>query len=198
MAPNPEISGAVEGTVDDAVLRRLITEAGFVPATIYNTGGKANMRQRIRGFNSAARFSTWVVVADLDSDYPCPGRMVHDWLPKRSKNMYLRIAVHQVEAWLMGDRERFSRFLRIPVSRVPVNPDLIIDAKRLVVDLARQSRDSSIRGGIVPRAKSGRKVGPEYTALMVEFSQRWNLVTASETSPSLGRALKRLKSPGPR
>jgi hypothetical protein len=48
------IHAAVEGIVDEAVVQKLIIEAGGCPGTVYGKSGKAFLRQKIQGFNNAA------------------------------------------------------------------------------------------------------------------------------------------------
>jgi len=62
------ISAAVEGIVDETVVRRIIVEAGGLPGTIYGKNGKPLLRRQIQGYNNAARFSPWMVLVDLDRD----------------------------------------------------------------------------------------------------------------------------------
>lgn len=49
------ISGAVEGLVDEVVLRRLVERAGGVLSPVYGKSGKSRLRQGIAGYNQAAR-----------------------------------------------------------------------------------------------------------------------------------------------
>lgn len=49
------ISAAVEGIVDEAVVRKLITYVGVTPGPIYGKEGKALLKKRIDGYNNAAR-----------------------------------------------------------------------------------------------------------------------------------------------
>ncbi|HEY7320113.1 MAG TPA: hypothetical protein VIE89_21300, partial [Candidatus Binatia bacterium] len=58
------------------------------------------------------------------------------WVPERAQNMCFRVAVREVEAWLLADRERISRFLSVPLSRIPTNPEGERDAKEVMVSLA--------------------------------------------------------------
>ena len=60
------ISGAVEGVVDEAVLRRLVELAGARLGPVYGKKGKMHLQQKINGYNHAARISQWVVLVDLD------------------------------------------------------------------------------------------------------------------------------------
>ena len=64
----PVFSAAVEGVVDEAVVPRLISHAGGETGTVYGRRGKPCLRQRIAGFNQAARHAPWVVLVDLDND----------------------------------------------------------------------------------------------------------------------------------
>ena len=44
------ISGAVEGDVDEAVLRRLVQQVGASPGTVYGKRGTPHLLQRISGY----------------------------------------------------------------------------------------------------------------------------------------------------
>jgi hypothetical protein len=135
-----------------------------------------------------------MVLVDLDREYECAPAMVGDWLPAPSALMTFRIAVRSLEAWLLADRERVARFLRIPVSRVPLDPEAAANPKRLLVDLARGSTNRAIVRDIVPNIGSGRAVGPGYTGAVVEFASRWQPDVAAERAPALARALARLRA----
>jgi len=192
------IYGAAEGPTDEAVLKRLLAEAGAVPGAVYGQNGKQSLKRDIRGYNNAALYSSWFVLIDLDHDAPCPSALREEWLPEPAPKMCFRVAVREVEAWLLGDRERISAFLGIGTVKVPRDPESLDDPKRTMVDLARQSRRRDIREDMVPRPGSGRSVGPAYTSRMIEFtsdSGRWRPEVAAENSRSLLRcrnALNRL------
>jgi len=66
------ISAAVEGIVDEAVAQKLILEAGGRSGTIFGKNGKAFLRQKIQGFNNAAKGWPWLVLVDRDNDAECP------------------------------------------------------------------------------------------------------------------------------
>jgi len=65
------VSAAVEGIVDEAVVRKLIVQAGGRPGTVYGKSGKPHLRRQIQGYNNAARHSPWIVLVDLDRDAEC-------------------------------------------------------------------------------------------------------------------------------
>src|SRR5882724_2038318 len=156
------ISGAVEGPTDETVVRRLVKEAGGSLDRVYGKSGKSNLRQRLAGYNRAARHAPWVVVVDLDHSADCAPPFCEDWLPQPSNHMRFRVAVRAIEAWLLAGHERLATFLSIPAVRVPADPEALDDPKLTMITLARQSRRRGIREDMVPRPNSGRHVGPAY------------------------------------
>jgi hypothetical protein len=189
----PLISVALEGPTDEAVARRLIEAAGAETGIVYGRNGKANLLQRLNGYNAAARFAPWLVLIDLDEDADCVPPFCATYLPKPAAAMCFRVAVHEVEAWLLADRETIARFLSVPVARLPLHPDEVPDPKQIIVNVARQTRRREIREGIVPRPGSGRSVGPLYTSLMIQYIQtQWRPEIADKQSDSLRRCRVRL------
>ncbi len=192
--PRPVVSGAVEGLVDRAVTGALLRHAGLESGSVHVKGGKPNLLARLHGYNAAARFSPWLVLIDLDRDEDCAPAFVARYLPERATGMHLRVAVRQVESWLMADAERLSAFLSIPQSRFPDDPDACEDAEREMVVLAGRSRRRLVRDEMVPRPRSGRSVGPAYSSRLIEFvNTRWQPDDAATRSESLRRCLERLR-----
>jgi hypothetical protein len=182
------LRGVVEGLTDEAVVRRLIAEAGAEVDTIYVQNGKSNLLRNLPGFNNAARFSPWLVLTDLDNDAPCAPAFVKATLPKPADQMCFRVALRAVEAWFLADRSALAQFLGVRVATIPSQPEEVDDPKRTVVDLANKSRRRQIRDDIVPRPGSGRNVGPGYVARMLEFGTRhWSPERAAGVSDSLDR-----------
>ena len=121
------VSGAVEGLVDRAILLRLMADVGVNPATVYVAGGKHRVRQRIEGYNNAARFAPWMVLVDLNAEAECAPVLCRTWLPQPAPLMRFRVVVRKAEAWLLADRERLSRFLGVSVDLLPRDPEAIAD-----------------------------------------------------------------------
>lgn len=104
--------------------------------------------------------------------------------------MHLRVAVREIEAWLLADGAALAAFLGVPVSRVPQRPESLLDPKRAITDLAAASRRRSIREEIAPRPGSGRQVGPLYTTRISEFTTtHWRPEVAEAQSDSLRRCI---------
>jgi hypothetical protein len=191
--PIKVLSAAVEGDVDEVVVRRLVAEAGMVAGSVYGKMGKQHLRARLHGYDHAARFSPWLVLVDLDREADCAPTLRRSWLPEPVSGMCFRIAVREIEAWLLADREAIAEFLRVPKTSVPLAPEREMDPKAVVVALAARSRNSAIRADMVPRAGSGRQVGPAYTSRMIEFVTRhWHPEVAARAAESLRRCRARI------
>jgi hypothetical protein len=65
------ITAAVEGDVDEAVVRSLIEHIQAKIRAVYGRTGKSHLQRRLSGYNQAARFSPWIVLVDLDHDAEC-------------------------------------------------------------------------------------------------------------------------------
>ncbi len=193
----PIVTIAVEGSTDEAAVKQLAIRAGFSVGPVHIYGGKPRLVHRLPGLNSAARHSMWLVVRDLDRDAACAPELVARLLPDPAALMCFRLAVRAVEAWLLADRQRMAQFLGVPVVRIAENPDILDDPKTCLVNLARHSRLTDVRRDLVPAHGTSARVGPGYTARMIEFAQsRWRPSVAAMASPSLAgclRALGRLR-----
>jgi len=195
--PVEYVTGAVEGLVDEAVLRRLIREAGMQCVAVYGKEGKPYLIEQLPKYNNAARYAPWCILIDLDRDAGCAPEFIDRILPDRAPGMVARVAVREVESWLLADRVNMAKFLGVRQVDIPRDPDALDDPKRQVIDLARRSRYRAIAQDLVPRPGSGRAEGPAYTSRMIEFATRlWQPREAAELSPSLARciaAIERLR-----
>jgi len=191
------ISVAVEGIVDRAVLERLAADLRFSIGSFHGLKGKQYLKQKIPAFNSAARFSPWLVLVDLNS-CRCAPALRAEWLSVSSELMRFRVAVHAVEAWLMADAETLSDFLHVPRALVPSEPDGLSHPKDSLVNLARRSTRAEIRKDMVPRPGSGNNIGPAYSSRLIEYAldrrNGWRLNIAADVSDSLRRCTQSLET----
>jgi hypothetical protein len=157
----------------------------------YPGGGFGWIKARVNGFNNAAKGMPYFVLTDLDTS-ECPPVLVRQWLrTPRHPNLLFRVAVREVEAWLLGCRESFAAFLGVPEDRIPAKVEGIPNPKEFVVNLARRSRKRYIRMDIVPRDGSTAKVGPDYNGRLISYVEsHWDPGLARERSPSLQRAVE--------
>lgn len=187
------VSLAVEGDVDASVAARLVREAGASVHNVYGKNGEHHLRRLLAGYNEAAKFSPWLFLVDLDSDFDCAPLLRGDWLPAPAPRMLFRVAVREIEAWLMADAETIASFLGISRTSVPENVEALVDAKRTLVDLAARSRYKRIREDLVPRLASGRSTGPAYSSRMIQYAETaWRPSVAAANSPSLAKSMARI------
>lgn len=142
----------------------------------------------------------FIILTDLDND-DCPPGLLNRWLPHgRNSNLVLRIAVREVEAWLLADRKRFAEFLGVAVSRLPQRPDECDDPKMFLVNLARGSRLREIRDDLIPTPLGTNKVGKNYVGQLIRFvTTKWCIETeALLHSPGLNSAMIALRKFSPK
>jgi hypothetical protein len=188
------VSAAVDGIVDEAVARKLIVQAGGRPGTVYGKSGKSYLHRQIQGYNNAAKYSPWLVLVDLDRDADCAPPLCEEWIPDPAHHLCFRVAVREIEAWLMADAETLASFLSVARSKVAADPEQLLEPKTEMVNLARHSRRREIREDMVPREGSGRQVGPAYASRLMEYVETgWRPEVAARGTESLRRAIDCLR-----
>lgn len=189
------INIAVEDDLSDVVLRRLLEHSGreYCVGTTYGLTGFGYLKRTISGWNAAARGIPFLLLTDLDR-HLCPLALIADWLKvPMHPNLVLRIAVQEVEAWLLADAQNLGQFLKVSKDKFPLQCEAVPDPKGLLVTLARRSRSREIRDSITPRVGSTAKQGPDYNACLSSFVRTsWNIDSAIVNSPSLRKAVDKL------
>jgi len=189
MAGPIPINLAVEDALSEAIARKILSQSGqlYEVGVCYNRGGAGYLKKMIKPFNHAAKGIPYFVLTDLDQ-VECPPVLIADWLPNpRHHNLLFRVAVREVEAWVLAHRNAIAKFLSIREELIPQNVDEIIDPKQFLVNLARKSRNRNIRESIVPVPKSTAQVGRDYNGQMVYFVEKyWQLLEAKVHSPAYG------------
>ena len=187
-----------EDDLTGVVLRRLlsIVRPDCVIGLCYRTGGKGNIKRKLKGFNNAAKGMPYMVLVDLDDEYECPPMLLEDWFDcEKHPNLHFRIAVREIESWLLASRNSLSRYIGVHQREIPLRSDEILNPKEFLLTLARKSRKRALREDIVPRVNAVAKVGPYYNVRLAEFvNQAWDYREASECSGSLKRMVERLRT----
>ena len=187
-----------EDVLSGAVLEKILdhVEADYVVGLRLSKNGFGYIKKNIRGFNKAAQGSPYLVLTDLDQT-DCPITLIQDWLGGQPKhpNLLFRIAVREVESWLLADSRAFSDFFAVDLAKVPQNPDQVDDPKRDLINLVRTSKQKDLRQAIVPEKGSTAKVGKDYNAPLLKFiSQQWRVREAMNQSKSLQRTVFALEA----
>jgi hypothetical protein len=184
----------VEGRTDEPVVRKLAADAGLEVADVLPMRGKGRLDQRLGDFNTAAVGSPWFVLRDLDHDAACAPTYLEGLQLQVTQWMVFRLAVRELESWLLADRDGIAEYLGVALAKVPERPDELDDPKQTLVNLARTSKKKSVTKAFVPRAGDSTVVGPLYEAEIIEFSSsHWSLQAACRRSPSLRRARRALR-----
>lgn len=191
---------AVEDVLSEAVARKMLasTNRNYKVGCCYMRDGKVYLRKLIAGLNNAAKGIPFLVLTDLDQE-ECAPILVQSWLrsPKHA-NLLFRVAVREVEAWVLADTNAFADFLSISAEAIPADVDSIGDPKQFLIALAARSRRRTIREDIVPRHGSTAKQGPNYNTRLISFIDRfWDPKKAMLKSQSLNGTIVRLSKFSP-
>jgi len=189
------INLVVEDSLSEAVLRKLLEVSGkrFAVGACYGHGGFGYIKSRIMGFNNAAKGTPFLVLTDLDKS-DCPPVLINEWFSgQKNHNLIFRIAVREVESWLLADRNGFAKFIRIRETLIPADVENIGDPKQFLIDLVRKSPKTTLKNDIIPRERSTAKTGPNYNGRLVDFVYHgWNIRTAQRNSHSLDKTVAAL------
>ena len=191
---------AVEDALSNTVSTKILKHFGIeIVHRIPNTyQGNSYLQRRAPELNRSAAGPPYIFIfTDLDSPQNCPPQLIQSWIrAPLNTGFFLRVAVMEVESWIMADRSALAKFLSIPVHRIPSNPDDIPNPKEFLISLARRSNRRRLRDQLVPApGATTAKVGPEYNSRFSEFVQvHWDLERAAAASPSLKRTLDRIRS----
>jgi len=109
--------------------------------------------------------------------------------------MLFRVAVREVEAWLLADRVGIAKYLNLPLAKTPQHPEHEVDPKQSLINLVRKCKKRRLVEELVPATGSSASVGPLYNTRMGDFVRDiWNIQRAVENSDSLSRAVNRISS----
>lgn len=184
----------VEAHNASAGYRRILFREGY-PRVVRGYG---QIKKRAPNLLKMARSEIYtLVLTDLDRE-DCAPTLIRDWfrIPtcqpiKLPCQLSFRVAVREVEAWLMADRDMFARFLQIPVANFPRSPDDLGDPKQELLGIIRRKGHRRWQQDMLPSATA--HVGPRYNERICRYvADKWKPARAASNSPSLRRAIKAL------
>ena len=198
---------AVEDRLSEAVATKILTNLGFEimrkPEKPKSSGLKGNsyLERIAPEFNRSAKGPFYFfMLTDLDSPKICPSELIQSWVKSPlNPRFFLRVAVMEVESWVMADQSAISEFLQIPLHEVPTKTDQILNPKESLLSLAKKSKSAKLRKDLLPKkGNKTSKIGPGYNTRLSEFVRDyWDLNRAASISPSLKRTVDRLQSTKP-
>ena len=165
----------------------------YLVSAAYNKHGFAAIKRDLKGFNQAARFTPFFVLTDLDQN-ECPPSLIREWMTfDRHPHLIFRVAVREVESWVMADRQGFAKFAAVALKRLPDKPDDLSDPKATLFEIIKKSKKRELKDDILPHY-SGDRMGPNYNGCLASFIlQSWDMQNALRYSPSLKRAHNHLQ-----
>ena len=192
------INVVIEDELSLIVLRKILNESqrSYSICNVLGRQGCSYIDKHIHGFNNASKGIPFVIVRDLDY-CECPPYLINTILafPKH-QNLIFRIAVREIEAWLLADKKSFSSYFSINKSLIPHNVEEIDNPKEFIIKLAKKSRKRNIRDDVLPR--KGAKQGPGYNACLGYYViNHWDVYTALHNSDSLHRTFDVLNNFSP-
>lgn len=133
-----------------------------------------------------------LLLTDLDQTR-CPSLLIRRWIGnnRRPDQLVFRVAVREVESWLLADHEGMQKLLG-STRPLPPNPDGVRDPKHCLLKLAREAT-REIREELVAPAGAVATQGLGYNARLTAFVHgHWSPARAAKRSASLARARTRL------
>lgn len=186
------INLVVEDSLSESVCRKILSRSSLAVGLVYGKEGYGYVKTRLRGFNNAAKGVRYLVLADLDQ-FHCAATLWTEWVPgiPRHSNLIFRVAVREVESWLLADIANLSRFFGAKQNKAIPNPDSISDPKSELLKLASRSSQRTMREAVTFRNRHGILVqGPDYNGTLHTFVENaWDLEAATQRSESLRRAV---------
>lgn len=185
------INLVVEDILSEVVLKKIITD-DFIIGPSYGKKGKDYIKNKLSGFNNAAKHSIWLVLVDLDNE-TCPPDLIKQWMSNITKdvNLIFRVAVKEVETWLLADRTNFSKYLGISKDRIRPDVESIQNPKEFIIELAKKSKKRNIKEDIIPDKNTSVKIGKNYNNCLTDFVvNKWDMSEARKISKSLDKTIK--------
>jgi hypothetical protein len=193
---------ATEDALSEAVADRLVAEAnqGLCVAVRLGRRGNSYLRKKLPELVRTAKAIPVLLLTGLDR-VDCPPTLLANWRDEQimPSGMLFRVAVREIEAWLLADREGFAEFCWAPLDKLPERPELLADPKKTLLALIRRYGKREIKAGILPERGSTAKIGFMYNQILAGFvSDSWSVVRAARNADSLGRTCRRLDELGKR
>jgi len=101
-----------EDVIHEAVIKKILDSTElFEVDSPYVEGKRSNIQEKIIKYNMSAEENNFFCLVDLDFD-KCAPSLIKEWFDGFDKNprLIFRVAVPEVESWLIADTKNFARF----------------------------------------------------------------------------------------
>ena len=183
----------VEGVTDIPVVTALMRAAGWDEDqfAVRSVNGKGAIDARIQKYWEASQIIPHVIFRDVDYDEGACPVALHSALssktPGDSPNLLIRIVDQCIESWMLADRRGIAEFCGVSPARVK------IPASHHKSYLLSMFREAKLKDAVA-HVDNELDFGPAYELHVQRFMKTaWNVERAADDSPSLRRALQRLR-----
>jgi hypothetical protein len=162
------------------------------------TRGCGQIKVRCPNFlNMAANGLALFVVADLDKA-DCAPSLIREYfsLGQRTPialptSLAFRVAVREIEAWVIADRDAWSNFISIPKANFASSPETLDDPKQHLFNVIRRKGKKRWQRDMLPIGSAS--IGPRYNEVLCEFIEHhWSSERARMNSQSLDKTIRAL------
>lgn len=189
-----QIALIAEDAICQAIGERLIGEVlGWTLAiSPINCGGVSRLLSQLDRYQTLARL--YPVLCIADTDRRCAVELLEKHRPPNLSARFLfRLAVPEIESWILADNKGFAEHFRVPESRLPRNPDEEHDSKLTILHLVQKSKSRLFKNEMIS-AYDRNKIGTGYNLHLTSFvREKWSVEEAAMRSASLARCVSRLQ-----
>lgn len=180
---------ATEDILSEAIGLRLLAElpVPLTPSQLLGKRGFGYLRSRMDNWRQLAQHQIVLILTDLDQ-VACPVALRADWLGNRPPpaNLMLRIAVREVESWVLADHEAMRKLIG-KKGTLPPEPDELPDPKQYLLKLAKLAA-RPVREDLVKATGAVASQGMGYNHRLTAWvGSDWSPERAAQRSPSLQR-----------
>lgn len=187
---------AAEDRLSATVLERLIIETNGALEICVSIPpkGSGELKRKLQSLIKLAPNVPVIMLTDLDLK-ACAPSLAAEWFgnTKKPKPLLFRVAVREVEAWLLADRTNFSEFAKVPLTKIPKSPEALDDPKQTLLNLIARYSPSTLKSDVISNRGHDPKQGLAYNERLSQFVLHdWDPVQASSQADSLARTRKRI------
>ncbi|MDR1648666.1 MAG: DUF4276 family protein [Synergistaceae bacterium] len=188
---------AVEDELTRHVGQKMADATGWSVKRYFIGKGKSGLEKNLENYLNMGRRERVLLIVDMDRpSYRdlCPPMLIQKWLKNRlmPEKMFFRVAVCEVEAWLLADHDAMRLFLG-GQPRLPADPDVLEDPKAELLKLLKRV-NRYVKEDVVRISEGRIRQGVAYNDILGKWvDENWSPERAAQKSDSLRRAFLRLK-----
>ena len=190
-APSAAVAHKIVAARNVQMKNSLIFHNGF-PAIVNGNGA---IKNKCESFLKMAKSDIHsFILTDLDTT-ECACSLIRSWFSIPSnvdvvlpRQCIFRVAVREVESWIIADLEAWATFIGIPATNFSAQPDQLDDPKRHLLNVIRKKGRKKMHREMLPQGTA--QIGPRYNEILCDFvNSSWEPKRAAKSSPSLNRPL---------